>query len=386
MVAVSNTNCVKQAEDILAESVGRRFAVLTGRGTAALMIACRLVPDDRPRVIIPVMVCANVMYAVLYAGKIPVFADVSPHDATIDPNHVAALLAADPGIGAVIAAHLYGHRADIDALSISTRRHGAYLIEDAAQAQGGRHPDGRIFGAAGDMSVISFGHTKILDVGGGGVLLLDDSDLAERARLEATRLPHAPNDTPQTEAQYSRLFYAAWEAYQTDRRFANLFYPLPDQFRPLFVHAATDLQAQSISAALPDLADELAHRQALYKVYRRAFRSIPGVTTFDVDDTAIAPWRFTFRVPGAIRNRLLHAIRKAGHPASAWYPCLSDWTASPTRIDASTITVARTLEQEIVNLWLTRNYGQKSVENLAAMITREMSCDEGQSHSNHEET
>ena len=386
MAPVSHTNCVKQAEDILAESVGRRFAVLTGRGTAALMIACRLAPDDRPRVIIPAMVCANVMYAVLYAGKTPVFADVSPHDATLDPNHVAALLAADPGIGAVIAVHLYGHRADIDALSLSTRRHGAYLIEDAAQAQGGRHPDGRLFGAAGDMSIISFGHTKILDVGGGGVLLLDDSDLAGRARLEASRLPRAPSDMSQTETQYSRLFYAAWEAYQTDCRFANLFFPLPDQFRGLFVHAPTDLQAQNISAALPDLADELAHRRALYAVYRRALRDVPGATTFDVDGTAIAPWRFTFRVPSGIRNRLLQAIRQAGHPASAWYPCLSDWTSSASRTDASTIAVARTLEKQIVNLWLTRNHDPTSIENLVAMIAREMLCDEGQSHSSHEET
>lgn len=366
-------NKVEQAERILAESVGRRHAVLTGSGTAALMMACRQVPGDRRKIIVPAIACSQVMYAVLYAGKTPVFADVRLQDATIDPGHVAELLAADPGIGAVIAVHLYGHRAKTDALCSLTRQRSVLLIEDAAQAQGGRHPDGRQFGAAGDLSIISFGHTKILDAGGGGVLLFDDPDFASRIRGDAADLPPAPDNIMLLAGHYSRLFYTAWEAYRTDPRFAVLFDPLPEVFRTLFVHSTNELQAQKIMAVLPDLADELAHRRDLYTVYYEALRSVPGVILFDSDINTIAPWRFSFRVPREVRQGLLSALRGAGYNASSWYPCLSDWTPAGRNPANSDVPVARTLEAEIVNLWLTRDHSRTTVASLAALIAQVLS-------------
>lgn len=364
---------LEQAERILARSVGRRLAVLTGSGTAALMMACRLVPDHRPKIIVPAIACPQVMYAVLYAGKTPVFADVQLQDATLDPDHVAALLAADPGIGAVIAVHLYGHRADMDSLCYLTRQRDVLLIEDAAQAQGGLHPDGRQFGAAGDLSVISFGHTKILDAGGGGVLLFDNPDFAGHVRDDASSLPPAPNNAKLMAGHYSRLFYAAWEAYRADPRFAVLFDPFPELFRTLFVHSTVALQAHKILAILPNLADEIALRRDLYNTYSKALRSVPGVILFNVDINTIAPWRFTFRVPRDAREGLISALRGADYNVSSWYPCLSDWTPAGRNPENSDVPVARTLEAEIVNLWLTRDHSRTTVVNLSDLIAQVLS-------------
>jgi dTDP-4-amino-4,6-dideoxygalactose transaminase len=366
-------NKVEQAEQILAESVGRCFAALTGSGTTALMMACRLLPDDRRRVIVPANACSHVMYAVLYADKTPVFADVRLQDATLDPGHVAVLLAADPEIGAVIAVHLYGHRADMDALCSLTKQRGVLLIEDAAQAQGGRHPDGRPFGAFGDLSIISFGHTKILDAGGGGVLLFDNPVFGGRVRSDAAKLPPALDNVKTMAEHYSHLFFTSWEAYRADHRLAVLFDSLPDLFRTLFVSSTNEQQAQKILTALPGLTDELTHRRDLYTAYCEALRSLPSVILFDVDINTIAPWRFSFRVPREVREELLCALRGADYHVSSWYPCLADWTPAGRNPENLDVPVARTLEAEIVNLWLTRDHSRATVTSLAALIDQTLS-------------
>lgn len=366
-------NKTEQVEQLLADSVGRQYAVLTGSGTTALMISCRLTPVDRCKVIIPANACAQVMYAVLYADKTPVFADVRLQDATLDPDHVALLLAADPAIGAVIAVHLYGHRADTDALYSLTKQRGVLLIEDAAQAQGGRHPDGRPFGAVGDLSIISFGHTKILDAGGGGVLLFDDPEFINRIRGDVAHLEPALDNAMTMARYYSRLFYTAWELYRADRNFSILFDSLPGLFRTLFVYSSNEQQAQKVMNALPELTDELTHRRDLYTAYDEGLRGLSGAILFDVDINNMAPWRFSFRVPREVRDELLSALRGAGYNASSWYPCLADWTHSGRKPENMDVHVARTLEAEVVNLWLTRDHNRATVAGLVAMIAQVLS-------------
>src|SRR4051812_15337399 len=87
-------------ERLLAQEHGRRHAVLTGSGTAALAIACQQAAPDRNRIVIPAIACAQVLFAVRYAGREPVLADVREADGTLDADSVASLLKSDPSIGA----------------------------------------------------------------------------------------------------------------------------------------------------------------------------------------------------------------------------------------------------------------------------------------------
>jgi len=362
---------IDEIQSRLAEWVGRRHAVLTGTGTAALSIACQLAPPERPRILIPAICCPQVLFAVLYAGKVPVLVDITDRDATLDPSRVADLLDADPGIGAVIAVHLYGHRADIDSLSKLAADKNVRVIEDAAQAFGGRHPDGRKFGAVGGLSVTSFGHSKILDVGGGGLLLTDDDDLAARAREHAQQLPLVAEAVVAQQAKnYSRLYYALWDASLTDQKFLSVFNSFPALFQSRFINAITGDLAEKISAAIPELDRELEHRRALYGEYLEAFRAIPSVKTFQVDLQSIAPWRFSCRVPAKLRDRVLTEVRHEGYDASAWYPDLAMWSlAERDRADNSR-PVAEVIGREVVNFWVTSNVTQNDVARISQVVLR----------------
>lgn len=162
---------------------GVAHCIGVGNGTDALEIALKAVgvtAGDR------VVLAANAaMYgttAVLACGAQPVYADILAEEATLDPEAVARALDAHAP-RAVLATHLYGRLARVDALRALADRHGAALVEDCAQAHGAQAADGRRAGALGDAAAFSFYPTKNLGaLGDGGAVVCRDAGIGERAR------------------------------------------------------------------------------------------------------------------------------------------------------------------------------------------------------------
>jgi len=217
------------------------------------------------------------MFTVHYADRIPVFADVLERDATIDPLAAEKVLRADPDIGAVLAVHLYGHPAAMEELADICSKHGVLLIEDFAPALGGVYENGTLFGTFGDLSVVSFGYAKILDVGGGGAILTDDAEIASRARVMAEQLPSRSEDADLIQPLYRKLYYAVWECGQVDSRFYRMYDFFPDLFRALYIFRVTDEIADRIHKALRTLDDELVHRRKLASLYAEGLGDRQGV-------------------------------------------------------------------------------------------------------------
>ena len=113
------------------------------------------------------------------ARPVPVEPDMATHN--LDPALLEQVLS--EATRAVIAVHLYGQPAEMQAIETFCRRHGLSLIEDAAQAHGAVY-HGRRVGALGDAAGFSFYPTKNLGAfGDGGAVVTDDPDLAAKVRL-----------------------------------------------------------------------------------------------------------------------------------------------------------------------------------------------------------
>lgn len=172
---------VRLFEQALADWCGVPEALVCANGTAALQLALAALdigPGDE--VILPDVTfgaCAN---AVLHSGAVPVFVDVDPVTWTLDPRAVEAALS--ERTRAVMAVHLYGAVADLDALVRLCRPRGIRLIEDAAEAFGARHA-GRHVGTIGDVGTFSFFANKVLTTGEGGAVISRDPALVARMRL-----------------------------------------------------------------------------------------------------------------------------------------------------------------------------------------------------------
>jgi dTDP-4-amino-4,6-dideoxygalactose transaminase len=151
-------------------------------GTAAIGLALEALgvgPGDE--VIAPALTFIATVLPVLRLGATPVLVDCDPATATIDPS--AAGAAVTDRTKAIIAVHLYGQPADMDALQEVAERAGLALIEDAAQAHGARYR-GRRVGSLGRMACFSFYPSKNLGaLGDAGAVVTKDGDVAERIRL-----------------------------------------------------------------------------------------------------------------------------------------------------------------------------------------------------------
>jgi perosamine synthetase len=164
-----------------AEYVGARHALAVCNGTVALQLALvvlDLAPGDE--VIVPNITFIASANMVRQCGAVPVLADVDPATWNIAPESIERLIT--PRTRAIMPVHLYGNPCDMDAIAELANRHGLVIVEDAAEAIGARFR-GRHVGTLGRIGTFSFYGNKTITTGEGGIVVTDDSALAERMRM-----------------------------------------------------------------------------------------------------------------------------------------------------------------------------------------------------------
>jgi dTDP-4-amino-4,6-dideoxygalactose transaminase len=174
---------VAEFEAEYAAFTGAGHCVGVANGTDAIEIALRaLGVGAGDECIIPANTFIATAEAVMRAGAIPVLADCADDDSyLIDPAAVEA--AVTPRTKAIVPVHLYGQAAPVELLKPVAEKAGAWIVEDAAQAQGARR-NGAGAGALGHAAATSFYPGKNLGAyGDAGAVLTDSADVAARARM-----------------------------------------------------------------------------------------------------------------------------------------------------------------------------------------------------------
>ena len=158
---------------------GARFGLALTNGTHTLeaaLIACDIGEGDE--VIVPGMTFIASASAVLSVNATPVLVDIDPDSLCIDV--AAAEAAITPRTRAIVAVHVAGAAADLDALTELCARHGLRLVEDCAHAHG-TFWRGRGVGSWGDFGSFSMQRSKLMTAGEGGVLICNDEALRDGA-------------------------------------------------------------------------------------------------------------------------------------------------------------------------------------------------------------
>lgn len=177
---------VKELERAFAERYGAKHAIAVSSGSAADHTAIAMIdPEPGDEIITTPCTDFGGILGILFQNAIPVFADLDPQSFCLDPVSVEACIT--PRTRAILATHLFGGLADIDALKAIGDRHGIPVIEDCAQAQLAELADGRLAGTIGQIGCFSFNNTKHLNCGEGGMVITNDDALARRARLFADK-------------------------------------------------------------------------------------------------------------------------------------------------------------------------------------------------------
>lgn len=171
---------IDEFEANFARYCGTEYALAVSNGTTGLHLALatlNLQPGDE--VIVPDLTFVATANAVAYTGATPILADIDPDTLCIDPASVKSLIS--KRTKAIVPVHLYGHPADMDALTEIGDAHGVDIIEDAAEAHGAEYR-GRRVGGLGKCGVFSFYGNKVITTGEGGMLTTNDREFYQRAK------------------------------------------------------------------------------------------------------------------------------------------------------------------------------------------------------------
>lgn len=234
---------INEVERIIAKEVGCEYAVALSAGTAALHLAVKLAGvKPGQKVLCSDMTFSATVNPVVYEGGVPVFVDTEYDTWNMDPEALEKAFELYPEARVVDIAHLYGTPAKMDEIRAVCDRHGAVLIEDAAEALGAAY-QGRQAGTFGRYNCISFNGNKIITGSSGGMLLTDDQAAAEKVRKWSTQSREA----------------AAW--YQHEELGYN--------------YRMSNIIAGVVRGQIPHLAEHIAQKKAIYERYQEGFRDLP---------------------------------------------------------------------------------------------------------------
>ncbi len=177
---VTKGKYVKEFEDKFAALFGVKHGIAVSSGTDADALACAALYDLGAKrgdeVIVPALSFVATGNAVFQAGLTPVFVDVNRETLTIDPLKIEARIT--PRTRAIMPVHLMGKPADMPAVRSIAKKHGLYIIEDAAEAHGAEYRGEKV-GAMGDMACFSLYAAHIVTTIEGGMILTNSDKMAD---------------------------------------------------------------------------------------------------------------------------------------------------------------------------------------------------------------
>lgn len=234
---------INEVEKQMCKKVGCKYAVALSAGTAALHLAVKLAgvkPGDK-------VFCSDMTFdatvnPVVYESGVPVFIDTEYDTWNMDPVALEKAFEIYPDVKVVVIAHLYGTPGKIDEIKAICNKHGAAIVEDAAESLGATYK-GQQTGTFGDYSCISFNGNKIITGSSGGMLLSDSEWAANKARKWSTQ---SRENAPWY--QHEELGY--------NYRMSNVI-------------------AGVIRGQIPYLEEHIAQKKAIYMRYKEAFKDLP---------------------------------------------------------------------------------------------------------------
>ncbi len=274
---------IYEVERLAAEQTGAQYAVALSSGTAALHLAVRLAMQRVGAKREDSIFCSDMTFSatanpIVYEGGVPVFIDTERDTWNMDPAALERAFSLYPESKIVVFAHLYGTPAKMDEITEICHRHGAVIVEDAAESLGAAYQvksaeslrakesgnrveiaetsvlgsadkisascesgcEWRQTGSFGTYNVISFNGNKIITGSAGGCLVTDDREAADRARKWSTQ---SRDNAPWY--QHTELGY--------NYRMSNVV-------------------AGVVRGQFPYLHEHIAQKQAIYERYRDAFQ------------------------------------------------------------------------------------------------------------------
>jgi len=347
----------------------------------AIFKAIGVGPSDE--VIVPGYTCVMDVNPIKYLGAKPVYVDIEP--VTFNMNVELLEEKITPNTKAIIAQHTYGYPCDIEAIMNIADKNGIAVIEDCCLAFGSKYK-GKTVGTFSEAAYFSFQWNKPYTTGLGGMVLANDSELAQKIESLCDKELRKPSKKEVLMLAAQLAIYRAFIYPRTTALAQTVFRYLTKKgivvgssetcefepkMAPDFFKAMSGIQARSGLKQLAKINNNIAHRKEMTKLYDKLLEE-KGWSGRKYDTTIMEPVMVRYPVRIAEKDKALAEAAKAGIELGSWFECPLHPIETPLEAYDYKIGMCPEAEKasnEVVNLPLHPRADEKTAKRTIEFIT-----------------
>jgi len=285
----------QEFESQLSEFLGAKHVIAVNTGTSALHIALDALGIGKgDEVVVPSLTYVATIQAIVATGARPVFCDVDIQTLNSRASDINSRLT--PRTRAVMPVHYGGLPCEMDEIMAIARRHGVWVVEDAAHAFGSKYK-GQLVGNLGHVTCFSFDHVKNITCGDGGAVVTNIDELA--ASVSSKRILGISNETSfRYRGERNWHFEVVTQGYR---------------YHMTNISAAIGLQQ------LKRLEEFKTWKQEIVRLYDEAFCEIDGIELLERNLPESFPFCYVIRVTEGKRDALMSFLKARGVGSGVHY-------------------------------------------------------------------
>ncbi len=352
---------MNQLEIRLSNLHNRKYCKLTGNGTTAIYLALLSQNYKNKKIAIPNNVCMNVILPIYFSENQPFFIDIEKDTLGLDITKLQG-----KEIDSVIAVHGYGNICNIKTIQEYCQEKGVFLIEDVAVAQG-LNFENKPLGSFGDVSILSFGSGKNIDIEHGGAILTDDEEIFQSIKEYLATLSDFSIEKEKTlddiSKQHTKLYNIDYgkslnKYYQ---EFKTLCLDNKDNFLFKFDNSFSD----KLNSSLDNLDKFISNRQKNAEYLKNRFENVQGIKVLN-SKYGSSYWRFNIFVEN-YRDELFKYLLSKKYKVSSWYHSVDLLFEKRIKLDTP---VSDWVSENIINIWVNEDIDQNYLDDISENIIR----------------
>jgi dTDP-4-amino-4,6-dideoxygalactose transaminase len=346
---------MNKLEANIAKIHNRKYCVLTGNGTTAIYLALIVQDYKNKKVVIPNNVCMNVVLPIYFSGNIPVFVDIEKDTLGLDIKQIPK--EAD----ALIAVHNYGNICEIKEIKNLCKKNNIFLIEDVAVADG-LYFDNKPLGSFGDVSILSFGSGKNINIGHGGAILTDDELLFKEIKK---RLPYLDEFSNEKEKIIEKISKYHTKLYNYDfgkslNKYYKEFKNLCLENKNNFLFKFNNLFYKKLEMMLGRLEKLILYRQRNANFLKNRFKNVEKIILLEPKYNS-SYWRFNIFVEN-YRDELFKYLLEKKYKVSSWYHSIDLLFEKRENINTP---ISDWVSENIINIWVNEEIDENYLVNIS---------------------
>jgi hypothetical protein len=357
------------------EITEKNYGLMVGRAAFGLYATlCILGRSSKNRKIgIPALICQSPLAAIRLAGWQPIFCDIDL--ATGNVRIAEWIRVMNQGVDAVLCVNLYGNIVEPDLLATACKEKNIFMIEDIAQSFGGSYL-GRGAGSFGDIAIASFGHTKPIDAGHGGIVMTNDLVLLNEIQKFTENFKYKIIDRVNRSNSFKERYYEARRAIEISpcidkTKFLNLI----NYYEPLVFLKWNENFASKILSKLEMIKTISTVNRNRAFICNKVLEKTPFLPIIFSEGSI--PWRSVFRLKGVSyleQAKISNKIRKMDINVSNWY--LPVYWMLGSNLDSHFVApTSEIFSREVFQFWVNDGKSTNDLERDLTVIS-EIVCSE----------